>query len=45
MDIDKPSSSTTSGVSPLTYLEQQEAAAPAELKEKWGKIRTQYERK
>jgi hypothetical protein len=41
MDIDKPSSST----GPLTYLEQQEAAAPAEFKERWTKIKSQYERK
>ncbi|KAK4684290.1 26S proteasome regulatory subunit N9, partial [Tremellales sp. Uapishka_1] len=41
MDIDKPSSST----SPLSYLEHQEAASPAEFKPWWSRIRTAYEKK
>ena len=31
--------------SPLQYLEQQEAAAPSDLKPHWTTIRTQYEKK
>jgi hypothetical protein len=43
MDIDSKASCSTT--SPLAYLEHQEAAAPAELKQRWTQIRTQYERK
>ncbi|ORY28276.1 hypothetical protein BCR39DRAFT_535243 [Naematelia encephala] len=44
MDIDVPAASSSS-TSPLTYLEQQEASSPAELKPWWTRIRTAYERK
>ncbi|ORX33766.1 putative proteasome regulatory particle subunit [Kockovaella imperatae] len=43
MDVDGPKAS--SSTNPLLYLEQQEAASPAQLKSWWTKIRTSYEKK
>lgn len=44
MDIDQPAGSS-SAANPLSFLEKQEAAAPAALQSSWTKIRTAYEKK
>lgn len=41
MDVD----ASSSGSNPLLFLEKQEAAASAQLKPYWTKIRTAYEKK